>query len=97
MKLQEDVLRLVSSKQPRRVVSVNICTLNMSTQNTFCRLACRDANADQPFMCLDLTFIWVLLEGGFGLGPETPLYVSAKFYLTFKGDSNVVFYSCLRK
>lgn len=39
-------------------------------------LACSEANADQPFMCLDLTFIWVLLEKGFGLGPETPLHVS---------------------
>lgn len=43
--------------------------------------ACHEANADQPFMCLDLSFIWILLEKGFGLNPQTRLYVS--FHQTF--------------
>ncbi|KRT82018.1 hypothetical protein AMK59_5959 [Oryctes borbonicus] len=39
---------------------------------------CNEANADQPFMCLDLTFIWILLEKGFGLRPDTNVFVSIK-------------------
>ena len=41
------------------------------------REVCADANTDQPFMCVDLTFIAVLLEEGYGLKPKTPLKVSA--------------------
>lgn len=37
-------------------------------------------NADQPFMTLDLTFIYVLLTDGFGLKPTTQLSVSILFY-----------------
>lgn len=37
---------------------------------------CDYPNTDQPFMCLDLTFIYVLLRNGFGLEPLTKLYVS---------------------
>jgi len=37
---------------------------------------CDYPNTDQPFMCLDLTFIYVLLRDGFGLEPSTKLYVS---------------------
>lgn len=40
------------------------------------REVCADANTDQPFMCVDLTFIAVLLEEGYGLKPKTPLKVS---------------------
>lgn len=39
-------------------------------------LVCQEANTDQPFMCLDLTFIWMLLEKGFGLRPDTTVFVS---------------------
>lgn len=34
-------------------------------------------NTDQPFECLDLTFISVLLKDGFGLGSEKKLNVSS--------------------
>jgi len=37
---------------------------------------CDYPNTDQPFMCLDLTFIYVLLRDGFGLEPSTKLHVS---------------------
>ncbi|XP_050512656.1 nucleoside diphosphate phosphatase ENTPD5 isoform X1 [Diabrotica virgifera virgifera] len=40
--------------------------------------ACHEANAEQPFMCLDLTFIWSLLEHGFGLKPETKIFLHKK-------------------
>lgn len=39
------------------------------------RDACDYPNTDQPFICLDLTFIYVLLRDGFGLEPNTKLYV----------------------
>ena len=45
---------------------------------------CKEANADQPFMCLDITYIWVLLEKGFGLLPNTNVYVSNIPYSTRK-------------
>ncbi|CAH1965673.1 unnamed protein product [Acanthoscelides obtectus] len=39
---------------------------------------CHDANADQPFMCFDLTFIWALLEKGFNLNENTKIYLYKK-------------------
>lgn len=39
------------------------------------RDACDYPNTDQPFICLDLTFIYILLRDGFGLEPNTKLYV----------------------
>ncbi|KAI4463941.1 adenosine/guanosine diphosphatase [Holotrichia oblita] len=39
---------------------------------------CNEANVDQPFMCLDLTFIWILLEKGFGLRPDTTVFLYKK-------------------
>ncbi|GLV35393.1 NTPase [Carabus blaptoides fortunei] len=40
--------------------------------------ACATINVDQPFMCLDLSYIWVLLEHGFGLKPATKLNLFKK-------------------
>ncbi|KAG5899973.1 hypothetical protein JTB14_034543 [Gonioctena quinquepunctata] len=40
--------------------------------------SCHEANAEQPFMCLDLTFIWVLLEQGFGLQENTNINLFKK-------------------
>ncbi|XP_043252062.1 ectonucleoside triphosphate diphosphohydrolase 5 isoform X2 [Colletes gigas] len=37
--------------------------------------ACDYPNTDQPFVCLDLTFIYVLLHNGFDLEPTTKLYL----------------------
>ncbi|XP_043503174.1 ectonucleoside triphosphate diphosphohydrolase 5 isoform X1 [Polistes fuscatus] len=39
---------------------------------------CDYPNTDQPFMCLDLTFIYVLLHNGFGLDPSTRLFLYKK-------------------
>lgn len=39
------------------------------------REVCAIANADQPFMCLDLVFISVLLQDGYGLKPPTKIKV----------------------
>ncbi|KAK2579445.1 hypothetical protein KPH14_002654 [Odynerus spinipes] len=39
---------------------------------------CDYPNTDQPFMCLDLTFIYVLLHNGFGLEPSTRLFLYKK-------------------
>ncbi|XP_029675171.1 ectonucleoside triphosphate diphosphohydrolase 5 isoform X1 [Formica exsecta] len=39
---------------------------------------CDYPNTDQPFMCLDLTFIYILLRDGFGLEPTTKLYLYKK-------------------
>lgn len=36
---------------------------------------CATPNTDQPFMCLDVTYIALLLEEGFGLTPKTKLKV----------------------
>ncbi|XP_071441878.1 ectonucleoside triphosphate diphosphohydrolase 5-like isoform X2 [Hetaerina americana] len=40
--------------------------------------ACAYPNADQPFMCLDLAFISVLLQDGFFLTPQTKLHLFKK-------------------
>lgn len=34
---------------------------------------CHTPNVDQPFMCLDLLFITILFEDGYGLSPETEI------------------------
>lgn len=39
---------------------------------------CAIPNTDQPFMCLDVTYISVLLEDGFGLKPQTKLKLYKK-------------------
>ncbi|XP_021913733.1 ectonucleoside triphosphate diphosphohydrolase 5 isoform X1 [Zootermopsis nevadensis] len=36
---------------------------------------CETPNAEQPFMCLDLSFISVLLQQGFGLSPDKVLHL----------------------
>lgn len=40
--------------------------------------ACGIPNTEQPYMCLDLTFISVLLQDGFQLEPTTKLYLYKK-------------------
>lgn len=40
------------------------------------REVCATANTDQPFMCLDLVYITVLLRDGYGLKNNTPIRVS---------------------
>lgn len=40
------------------------------------REVCATPNTDQPFMCLDLVFISVLLQDGYGLKPQTNIKVS---------------------
>ncbi|XP_055546156.1 ectonucleoside triphosphate diphosphohydrolase 5 isoform X2 [Wyeomyia smithii] len=42
------------------------------------REVCQEANVEQPFMCIDLTFISILLEEGYGLKPKTPLKLYKK-------------------
>ena len=37
---------------------------------------CGYPNTEQPFMCLDLSFIYVLLHEGFGLDKATKITVS---------------------
>lgn len=36
---------------------------------------CATANTDQPFMCLDLTYISVLLKDGYGLNSKSKVKV----------------------
>lgn len=40
--------------------------------------ACASINVDQPLICLDLSYIWVLLEHGFSLKPATKLNLFKK-------------------
>lgn len=40
--------------------------------------ACHDPNTEQPFMCLDLTFISVLFIEGYGFSPNTKLTLADK-------------------
>ncbi|XP_063229353.1 ectonucleoside triphosphate diphosphohydrolase 5 isoform X2 [Bacillus rossius redtenbacheri] len=40
--------------------------------------ACETPNTEQPFMCLDLAFISVLLKDGFGLNPDVKLNLYKK-------------------
>lgn len=39
---------------------------------------CHEANVEQPFICMDMTFIWLLLEKGFGLSLDTKIYLYKK-------------------
>uniref|UniRef100_A0A1B6DXP7 nucleoside diphosphate phosphatase n=1 Tax=Clastoptera arizonana TaxID=38151 RepID=A0A1B6DXP7_9HEMI len=41
--------------------------------HTSAETVCYNPNVEQPFMCLDLMFITILLEDGYGLKPETKL------------------------
>lgn len=36
---------------------------------------CATPNTDQPFMCLDVSYMAVLLEEGYGLKPQTKIKV----------------------
>ncbi|XP_044748742.1 ectonucleoside triphosphate diphosphohydrolase 5 isoform X2 [Coccinella septempunctata] len=40
--------------------------------------ACRTPNTEQPFLCLDLSFIWILLQDGLGLQLKTPINLFKK-------------------
>lgn len=40
--------------------------------------SCHTPNVDQPFMCLDLIFIWTFLENGLGLRLNTPIHLYKK-------------------
>lgn len=44
---------------------------------------CNNANTDQPFMCLDLTYIAVLLQDGYGLRPQTKIKVIIHLYVIY--------------
>lgn len=52
--------------------------VKVSQFKTAAENVCKQANVDQPFMCLDLTFIWSLLENGFGLRPDTNIFLFKK-------------------
>lgn len=52
--------------------SFNCIHINFSFFNV---TACHNPNVDQPFMCVDLMFITILLEDGYGLKPDTKLKV----------------------
>jgi len=59
---------------------------------------CDYPNTDQPFICLDLTFIYVLLKDGFGLEPSTKLYVSDTYtmvYFSRKYIKKTMFFTAL--
>jgi ectonucleoside triphosphate diphosphohydrolase 5/6 len=43
------------------------------------RKVCSTSSIDQPFMCLDLVFIKVLLTDGYGLKPDTSLNVRKRY------------------
>ncbi|RZC36765.1 ectonucleoside triphosphate diphosphohydrolase 5, partial [Asbolus verrucosus] len=48
--------------------------IDVNAFKTAAEKSCAEPNADQPFMCLDLTFIWVLLEKGFGLRGDAKIF-----------------------
>lgn len=43
---------------------------------TMAKDVCATANTEQPFMCLDLTYISVLLKDGYGLNSKTKIKVN---------------------
>lgn len=64
------------------------------TVNTFlkaAREACEYPNVEQPFMCLDLTFIYVLLREGFGLEGNTKMFVSKLPRLVYSSSFSLAF------
>lgn len=42
---------------------------------------CATPNTDQPFMCLDVSYMAVLLEEGYGLKPQTKIKVRIQICL----------------
>ncbi len=42
---------------------------------------CATPNTDQPFMCLDVSYMAVLLEDGYGLKPQTKIKVFAAAHI----------------
>lgn len=71
-----NLLRQVGLIDPFKGGVIKVESFYKAAQNT-----CNYPNTDQPFMCLDLTFIYVLLHDGFGLDRDTQLAVSdPKFF-----------------
>lgn len=54
------------------------------------REVCATPNADQPFMCLDLVFISVLLQDGYGLKPATNIKVRTENLLKLFHKANLI-------
>jgi ectonucleoside triphosphate diphosphohydrolase 5/6 len=50
------------------------------------REVCSTPNADQPWACLDLVYISVLLQDGFSLKPQTSIKVSTIFILNLTAE-----------
>ncbi|XP_075233466.1 ectonucleoside triphosphate diphosphohydrolase 5-like isoform X2 [Lycorma delicatula] len=60
---------------------IDLVDVGSTTVRAFQKAAkevCHSPNADQPFMCLDLTFISILFIEGYGLTPETKLTLVKK-------------------
>ncbi|KAG5674465.1 hypothetical protein PVAND_004435 [Polypedilum vanderplanki] len=86
IKLQEHVINAFSYYYDR-AIEVGLVDPYLGGENTVAdfskkaREVCATANADQPFMCLDLVYISVLLQDGFGLKPQTNI----KLYKKIRG------------
>lgn len=44
---------------------------------------CATANTDQPFMCLDVSYIYILLRDGYDLRPKTAIKVTIFSFFGF--------------
>ena len=81
LKLQEHVINAFSYYYDRAIESglVDPFTGGQVKASDFTKKAreeCANPNSDRPWACLDLVYISVLLQDGFGLKPATNINVS---------------------
>lgn len=79
--MKPDAISVELQPQHFREVAKDVCTLTV--EDIVSRYS-RVDKANAPFLCLDLCFIVSLLEDGFGLTAETPLFLAKK--IEFNGE-----------
>lgn len=97
IKLQEHVINAFSYYYDRAIESglVDPFTGGQIHASDFTKKAreeCATPNSDRPWACLDLVYISVLLQDGFGLKPSTNINVSNFFFIFLEVIKFLIFF-----